>query len=281
MKKFYYYTYKITCTEGSFKGKFYFGQHTTNNLNDGYIASGRKIKCYLRKHPNGYIREILNFYDSKEALNKAEYDLIHPWLNHPDCLNLMEGGFGGDSFSNLSEERKQEISKKKSESLKGKNKGKKLSEVQKQHLSEINKGKKLSEDTKRKMSESRSGENNPMFGKHTYGFKGHNHTEETKQKISEIRKGKSYLTDDGREKISKIHKGKPKSEAQKRKISESLKGHKISEETKQKISKSCKGHAAPNKGKKMSDEVKQKISNSAKGKHRVYDNEEHTKWHLE
>jgi hypothetical protein len=31
----------------------------------------------------------------------------------------------------------------------------------------------------------------------------------------------------------------------------------------------------------MSEEQKQKLSNSARGKHRVYDNEEHTKWHLE
>ena len=89
----YYYTYKITCTEGSFKDKFYFGQHFTNNLDDGYKGSGKLLKSYYKKHPNGYIKEILEFYDNQEDLNKAEYDLIHPWLNNENCLNQRDGGY--------------------------------------------------------------------------------------------------------------------------------------------------------------------------------------------
>ena len=70
----YRYIYKITCTAGSFKDKFYFGQHTTDNLDDGYKGSGRKIGNYYKKHPNDYIKEIISFYNSQEELNKAEYD---------------------------------------------------------------------------------------------------------------------------------------------------------------------------------------------------------------
>ena len=50
----YRYTYKITCTAGTFKDKFYFGQHTTENLNDGYKeAEAQYVK-------NNYI--IINIY---------------------------------------------------------------------------------------------------------------------------------------------------------------------------------------------------------------------------
>ena len=89
----YYYTYKITCLEGSWKDKFYFGQHATTNLDDKYITGGKKIKCYIKKYPNGFKREILTFYNSQEDLNKAEYELIHPWLNNEMCLNLRDGGY--------------------------------------------------------------------------------------------------------------------------------------------------------------------------------------------
>lgn len=87
-----YYTYVVKCTEGSFAGKVYFGCHITNNLEDSYIGSGKKLQAYLKKYPNGYTREILNYYSSAEELNKAEYDLIHPHLGKDYCLNLTEGG---------------------------------------------------------------------------------------------------------------------------------------------------------------------------------------------
>lgn len=88
----YRYIYKITCLCGSFKDHYYYGQHTTNNLDDGYFASGRKIKDYRKKYPDGYKREILAFYDTEEELNKVEYEIIHPCLNDPMCLNIAEGG---------------------------------------------------------------------------------------------------------------------------------------------------------------------------------------------
>lgn len=198
MKHKYYYTYKITCTQGSFKGKFYFGQHTTNILDDNYVASGRKIKCYLKKYPNGYIKEILNFYDSQEELNKAEYDLIHPWLNHPDCLNLRDGGYkptmGNETRQILSEviteymkdpeHRKQSGAKNIGRPAWNKDKTtpeetrkkqrhphifhsrKPCSEIHKQHLSEANKGKTRTLESRRKQSETNKGHECYIKGKH-------------------------------------------------------------------------------------------------------------------
>lgn len=88
----YRYIYKITCTAGSFKGKFYYGQHTTENLDDGYKGSGRKIVNYNKKHPDDFIKEIISFHNSQEELNQAEYEIIKPWLGNPMCLNLQGGG---------------------------------------------------------------------------------------------------------------------------------------------------------------------------------------------
>lgn len=224
----YYYTYKITCTEGSFKGKFYFGQHSTNNLDDGYKGSGTLLKKYYKKYSNGYIKEILAFYDNQEDLNKAERDLIRPYIDDENCLNISIGGTGGDTYTYQTEERKQEIFNKKSASLKGKNKGKSRSEKQKQYLSEINTGRKLnlSDEERQKRSERMMGENNPMYGKATYGFKDHNHTDETKQLLSEI--SKQYYIDHP-EAIEKCKEGGRKGKDKKHtkewnsKISESLK----------------------------------------------------------
>ena len=90
----YYYTYLIVCTQGSYAGKLYFGQRSTNNLNDnGYKGSGRLIKNYYKKYPKGYIKIILGYYNSKEELDKAEYNLIHPFLGKDYCLNIREGGY--------------------------------------------------------------------------------------------------------------------------------------------------------------------------------------------
>lgn len=93
----YYYTYKITCLKGSLKGCYYFGQHTTKNLDDGYCGCGRVIKDYYSKYGAienvTYIKEILNFYSNATELNEAEYLLVgDKYQNDPKCLNLRAGG---------------------------------------------------------------------------------------------------------------------------------------------------------------------------------------------
>ena len=91
------YIYKITCTAGSFKSKFYFGKHKTKKIDDSYKGSGALINIYYKKHPNDYIKEIISFHNTDEELNKAEYEIIHQWLGNEMCLNLKEGGNGGSN----------------------------------------------------------------------------------------------------------------------------------------------------------------------------------------
>lgn len=119
----YRYIYKITCTQGSFKDKFYYGQHTTDNLDDNYFASGRKINDYKKKYgKESCIREIIAFYNTEEELNKAEYEIIHPWLGNEMCLNIGEGGYYGkpslEARRKISEKKRNRKNPKNSENMK-------------------------------------------------------------------------------------------------------------------------------------------------------------------
>lgn len=160
----YRYIYKITCTAGSFKDKFYFGQHTTTNLDDGYKGSGKKINDYYKKHSKDYIKEIISYHNTDEELNQAEYDIIKPWLGNPMCLNLRDGG----DMGTCSEETKQKISK---------------SRIGKTPWNKGNHG--ISEETRIKLSESHKGI------KYS-GRKSFSPTEETRKIKSELMKGNNY-----------------------------------------------------------------------------------------
>lgn len=230
----YRYIYKITCTAGTFKDKFYFGQHTTDNLDDNYTGSGRKITNYIKKHPNDYVKEIIAFYNTQEELNQAEYDIILPWLNNKMCLNLKEGG----GNNKLSEETKIKIG----ESKKGK--------------VGPNKGKTPSLETRRKISEANKGR--------TPWNKGIPRSEETKQKISNTEKGK-IITEEDRKKKSEAMKKYYSNPENIKKTIESRRGYKHSEETKRKIGESNKGKhtgVQTRKGAILSEETKQKIRES-------------------
>lgn len=151
----FHYTYIIYCNEPTSKmyGCIYYGKHSTNNLLDGYITSGKKIKRYIKKYPNGYYKKILNLYNSINEVNQAEFNLIHNNLNKPYCLNLMEGGHGGAQGI--------EVSQKISNKLKG---------VKKTYKAGYN---------FYKNGRTNVGENNPFYNK--------THTEEARKNISEKR----------------------------------------------------------------------------------------------
>lgn len=190
----YYYTYRVNCTAVGWEDYYYLGQHTTNNLDDGYKGSGTKLWEYYKQYPEDYIFTILEFYSNKAELNKAEQKLIGDLYKTDEyCLNMNGGGHGSWKAAceywngrSHSEEHK----RKTAESMRGKNKGR-------QH----------SEESKRNMSDSKKGKPSVMKGKH--------HSEEAKLKISEANKGKTTW-----------NKGIPMSDVAKLKITEAKKGKK-------------------------------------------------------
>lgn len=170
--------------KGRLAGHYYYGKHTTNKLNDNYIGSGKILTSYYKKYGKiegeTYIKEIIQFYNSIEELNKAEYELIgDKWKTDPLCLNLKQGGEGGNGHVNKGKE-------------------------------PWNKGKKTPEEVKIKQSIAhigvQSGEKHPNYGKHRKN--------ETCEKISNSLKGHPAAnkgvspSDESKEKNRQAHLGK-------------------------------------------------------------------------
>ena len=134
------------------------------------------------------------------------------------------------------------------------------------------------EETRKKISESEKGEKSVWFGRH--------HTEETRKKIGEALKGKKRkpFTEETRKRMSESGKGKHNHFGEKNpnyKGGKKEKTYVPKDVWRKHISEGRKGCIPWNLGKKWSEDVKNKLSASKKGTHRVYDNVEHTKWHME
>lgn len=95
-KKFHY-IYKITRNDG----KYYIGMHSTDNLDDGYFGSGKRLWHSIRKYGKEvHIKEIIEFLSSREELKKREAELVNEeCIADPLCMNIDLGGNGGGNFN--------------------------------------------------------------------------------------------------------------------------------------------------------------------------------------
>lgn len=91
----YHYIYKITRDDG----KYYIGIHSTRNLEDGYLGSGKLITRSIKKHGvERHKKEILEFLPSRATLKERERQLVNEdTVADPKCLNIQLGGIGGFS----------------------------------------------------------------------------------------------------------------------------------------------------------------------------------------
>ncbi len=103
---------------------------------------------------NNFKVEVLKVCKNQIDLSEREQYYISYFKSIKKGYNLTEGGTGGDVFSFQSPERKQEILRKRSKSMLGKNKGKKCSEEQKIKISKTLTGSKDSLSTKIKKRKS-------------------------------------------------------------------------------------------------------------------------------
>ncbi len=90
----HHYLYKTT---NLVNGKFYYGMHSTDDLEDGYLGSGKYLWYAIKKYgaENFHIK-ILEFFETREALTEAEKRLItESQVKDSNCMNLKLGGSGG------------------------------------------------------------------------------------------------------------------------------------------------------------------------------------------
>lgn len=205
----HYLIYKIT---NLVNGKFYIGQHKTDDLEDNYWGSGLAIHRAIDKYGiENFVFTVLIDLKNEEEMNLLEELVVNEdFIKRADVYNLKTGGSRGK----YSFESRMKISIA-NKGQKAWNKGIKMSEefIQKDRISHIgqkawNKGKTdvYSTETKKKISNSRTGkccgDENPraMLGKHhslearekigrasrerPSGFKGKHHSDESKAMLA-------------------------------------------------------------------------------------------------
>ena len=90
----HHYIYKTTC---KVTNKFYVGMHSTDNLEDGYLGSGKKLWYSIRKHgAENHEKEILEFLPNRSSLKNREKEIVNErFLENTLCINIALGGGGG------------------------------------------------------------------------------------------------------------------------------------------------------------------------------------------
>ena len=166
--KKYHYIYKTTNLKN---GKFYVGMHSTNNLNDGYLGSGTRLRRSIRRNGiKNFKIEFLEFFDNKTDLTNREKELVNEeLLKDPMCMNIQLGGGGGWTSE-----------QQKLNAIKSNQKQKWLKENDKEW--NINRSKRLSTSQLLAFEEGR------RERKYFCDWTGKTHKEETKQKIGEASK---------------------------------------------------------------------------------------------
>lgn len=93
-EKKYHFIYKTT---NILSGRYYIGMHSTDDLEDGYLGSGNRLRLAVRKHgKENFKREILEFCENREKLTLREKDIVNlDELSKKECMNLKVGGEGG------------------------------------------------------------------------------------------------------------------------------------------------------------------------------------------
>lgn len=89
----YHYFYKII---NLINNHFYYGIHSTNNLDDGYMGSGHRLhRAYKKYGISNFSKEILKYFNSREEALNYEEDIVNEVLiKDNNCYNEVLGGGG-------------------------------------------------------------------------------------------------------------------------------------------------------------------------------------------
>jgi hypothetical protein len=94
----YFILYKIT---NLINNKFYIGVHQTNDVDDGYIGSGKALQAAYKKYGvDNFKKEIIQYCSNAEEMYLIEKEIVQPFYKNNKSYNLMEGGKGGFNYIN-------------------------------------------------------------------------------------------------------------------------------------------------------------------------------------
>lgn len=87
----YYYVYQIV---NKTSGKIYVGVHKTNNLDDGYMGSGKYLRRAIKKEGiENFEKTILEFFENAENMFNREAEIVTlDFLSKANTYNLIKGG---------------------------------------------------------------------------------------------------------------------------------------------------------------------------------------------
>lgn len=173
-----HYIYKIVCNVTK---RYYIGMHSTNNLDDGYMGSGKRLRYSIRKYGlRNHIKEILEYYETRDLLVEAEKKIITTdMILDKMCMNIMKGGEGGfisemqqkyrsTCGGNAFAKRYKEDINFRVDSTEKRNNGVKKAHKEGKYRYNTFEGRKHTDESKQKMSLSKkgngTGENNSQYG---------------------------------------------------------------------------------------------------------------------
>lgn len=168
-----FYLYQIT---NKVNGKIYVGVHKTQNLDDGYMGSGKILKRAFAKHGlENFEKTILETFNTAAEMFAREKGVVNDeFLARLDTYNLRRGGTGGFDYINSNAE---------SRILKNQKAARVVNSLRLERY-----GKKLhSPETLEKLKQ--TGRQRYLEGFRLVGsFEGHCHTIQTKRAIGEANK---------------------------------------------------------------------------------------------
>ena len=260
----YYTVYKIT---NIINGKEYHGYHHTNNLEDGYMGSGKLIKRAISKYGiENFKKEYIEIFDNRdEALSLEAFIVTDEYCARQDTYNLSCGGkvnpcLFGERNGFYGKKHSEEVRRILSEKGTGRNNFKDddiiIDNVIYNSLAHAKNTLNLSYGRlKRKMLESGN------------GFISIHRQELLIEYIREIDENIKNNRLQSSIRMRKWAKGKVKSPETRARLSATLKGHKKTKEWSDKINKNpekIRKTAEKHRGMKRSDEAKEKMSRAAK-----------------
>lgn len=193
------YKYRfVYLTQNSINGAVYVGQHSTNNIQDGYLGSGKILKESIKKYgKDNFSTSVIEYCHSKEELNNREEYWVDYFKKRCEkkevrCYNIANGG----NYWINKEIIAKGVKTKRERFSKGEitpwNKGKSNIYTQRQILNLSNKAKERrhSEETKRKIGEAGRGRkfSKETIEKRKLSRKPQVFTEEQRKAISESMK---------------------------------------------------------------------------------------------